>query len=270
MTEPQEKFVTTSDGLNLHYLDWGKPGATPILLLHGLGSNAHYWDYFALSFCDRYHVIALDQRGHGESNWAERYGPRDYVHDLEDFVTSIGLTDFVLVGHSLGGINGILYATHRPDHVLKLAVVDIGPEIDPVGAERMLAEMASEPDAFDSIEEVMARIRQLQPRYSMDFIEHQARHATRATDDGVLVYKCDPALRQNRMGSPEWLWEYLPEVLCATLVLRGVESDVFSMDTAKQMTDALGSAVLTHIDQAGHSVPGDNPEAFALALQEFL
>lgn len=265
----QDKYATV-DGLKLHYLDWGNSGATPMLLLHGLGANAHYWDFFTSSFCDSHHVIALDQRGHGESIWAETYGPRDYVHDLEDFVNSIGLSNFVLIGHSLGGINGILYATHRPDHVLKLAIVDIGPEIDSAGAERMLAEMASEPDEFDSIDDVTARIRQLQPRYSEGFIQHQAQYATRITDDGRYIYKCDPVLRENRIGSPEWLWEYLPEVLCSTLVLRGTESDVFSLNTAHQMIDTMVSATLTHIEQAGHSVPGDNPKAFALALQDFL
>ena len=270
MIEPQGKYVSISSGLKLHYLDWGNSDAIPLLLLHGLGANAHYWDFFAPSFCERYHVIALDQRGHGESSWAQSYGPRDYVHDLEDFINEIGLDNLILVGHSLGGINGILYATHRPDHVSKLVVIDIGPEIDPIGTERMLAEMATEPDSFDSVEDVIARIRQLQPCYSRNFVEYQARYATRINDDGKFVYKSDPALRQTRMGSPEWLWDYLGEVLCDTLVMRGTESDVFSLNTANQMIGTMTSAKVVHIRQAGHSVPGDNPEAFELAIQNFL
>jgi len=69
LVEPEDKFIT-ANGLNLHYLDRGNPSATSMVLLHGLCGNAHYWDFIAQSMKNDYHVLALDQRGHGDSSWA--------------------------------------------------------------------------------------------------------------------------------------------------------------------------------------------------------
>jgi len=90
ISQTQDRFVT-ANGLNLHYLDWGNPDALPMLLLHGLCGNAHYWDFFVQGMKNDYHILALDQRGHGDSSWAESYGPKDYVLDLEEFITTLEL-----------------------------------------------------------------------------------------------------------------------------------------------------------------------------------
>ena len=87
---PKDKLIITN-GLRLHYLDWGNAGATPMVLLHGLTNNAHYWDFFASSMKQDYHILVLDQRGHGDSSWTESYGPRDYILDLGAFITNLGL-----------------------------------------------------------------------------------------------------------------------------------------------------------------------------------
>ena len=92
---PEDKFVQI-DNLSLHYLEWGNTNAVPIVLLHGLCGNAHYWDLFARNVASEYRLITVDQRGHGDSDWAETYGPRDYVLDLEAFVESLKLNEFVL------------------------------------------------------------------------------------------------------------------------------------------------------------------------------
>ena len=152
MNEPESKFIPVHD-LNLHYLDWGNPQATPMLLIHGLCGNAHYWDFFAPRLRDEYHILAIDQRGHGDSSHANNYGTRYYNGDLEAFVDELKLSDFMLIGHSMGGINAILYAERHPDKVVKLVIVDIGPEIGNAGAERMRMEMENEPETFDSVEE---------------------------------------------------------------------------------------------------------------------
>src|SRR4051812_32070147 len=91
------------NGLKLHYVDWGTEGRPPFVLLHGFSAMARYWDGFAVHMRDQYHVFALDQRGHGDSDWAQDYGPDAMPSDLAQFVDGLGLQRFSLMGHSMGG-----------------------------------------------------------------------------------------------------------------------------------------------------------------------
>ena len=99
--EPSDKYVEV-DGLRLHYLDWGNSDAQPMILMHGLQDCARSWDAFAMNVCSEYHVIALDSRGHGDSDWTDpkHYGFQDYVSDLEELVKQLELDKVILVGHS--------------------------------------------------------------------------------------------------------------------------------------------------------------------------
>jgi pimeloyl-ACP methyl ester carboxylesterase len=269
ISQPQDKFVI-ANGLKLHYLDWGNPDAPPMLLLHGLCGNAHYWDFFAQSMKNDYHVLAPDQRGHGDSDWAENYGPRDYVLDLERLVDSLKLSEFVLIGHSMGGINAIIYATYHPDQVSTLVIVDIGPEIAVTGTERMEKEHAREPDSFSSAEEAVNYMKQLAPRYSEVFVQHQVRYALKRDAEGKLIFKYDKILHSTELRSPQWLWEYLKEIICPTLVVHGQESDILLAEVAQRVADTLPFGLLVDVDSAGHGIPGDNPEAFEVAVRNFL
>jgi len=269
ISQTQDRFVI-ANGLNLHYLDWGNADAPPMLLLHGLCGNAHYWDFFARSMKNDYHILALDQRGHGDSSWTRSYSPRDYVLDLEAFVTALELDNIVLIGHSMGGINAIIYAARHPEQISQLAIIDIGPEIAAAGIERMGKERASEPEAFNSEEEAVEYMKKLGPRHSEVFIRLQARYAFKRDDKGKLTFKYDRTLHSTELQSPQWLWEYLKQVICPTLLLHGMESDILSRETAQRITHTLvfGSAV--DIERAGHSIPGDNPGAFEVAVRRFL
>jgi pimeloyl-ACP methyl ester carboxylesterase len=269
MLKPQDKFTTIND-LTLHYLDWGNPDTLPMVLLHGLYGNAHYWDFFASNMSNQYHILALDQRGHGDSTWAGNYGPRDYVSDLEAFVVKLDLKEITLIGHSLGGINSILYAALHPDHIAKLVIIDIGPEIASAGAERMLKEMLNEPDSFASLEEAASYIMQIQPSYSDIFLRHQLKHALKQDNSGKFTFKFDTALRDTNMRSPEWLWEYLELVVCPALILHGSDSDILLDNIAHRMCNCLPFGSITDISPAGHSIPGDNPQEFETAVRHFL
>ena len=160
MPEYEEKRVSIN-GLNIHCLDWGDHNAQAMILLHGICSHAHYWDYFSRNMAQHFHILALDQRGHGESDWAQEYGPRHYVIDLETFVAQQRLSNIVLIGHSLGGITAALYAARHPELVGKLIMIDIGPELSEPGVQRMERERAGEPEEFQSLEEVVRYLQQL-------------------------------------------------------------------------------------------------------------
>ncbi|MBF8299492.1 MAG: hypothetical protein HW397_541, partial [Dehalococcoidia bacterium] len=120
----------TLGSLRFHYLDWGNPRAQPMLLLHGGGQTAHSWDEFSRAMRDRYHVIALDQRGHGDSQWSpdKIYSLHAQLRDVSRFVVKLGLNKIVLIGLSMGGRNAIAYAAVHPEKLNRLVIVDIGPE----------------------------------------------------------------------------------------------------------------------------------------------
>jgi pimeloyl-ACP methyl ester carboxylesterase len=217
-----------------------------------------------------YHVLALDQRGHGDSSWAETYRPGDYVLDLEVLTQKLRLNSIVLIGHSMGGINAVIYAARHPDQVSQLVIVDIGPEIAAPGIKRMEEQRASEPEAFGSEEEAVEYMKQLEPRHSEVFTQKQVRYAFKRDEEGKLTFKYDRVLASTELRSPKWLWEYLKEVICPTLVVHGQESDILLAEVAQRVANSLPFGSLVDVASAGHSVPGDNPEAFEVAVRNFL
>ena len=267
--QPQDKWFTDGD-LRLHYLDWGNPGATPMVLLHHHTGNAHYWDFFAQNMRQDYHIIAVDQRGHGDSNWVGNYNFREYVADLTKLVEELRLNDIVLIGHSLGGINAIIYAAIHPDKVTRLVIVDIGPELNTAGIEQIQKYMANQPEAFNSKEEIIRQMERGNPYCSEDFIRHLVEYSLKRDESGRLIFKYDPALHRVEFGSLEWLWGYLEEIVCPALVVHGAESDLLLPEVARRMVKTLPFGSLVNIDHAGHGVPGDDPAAFEAAVWRFL
>ena len=100
----QGRFIVR-DNIKLHHLDWGNHGAHPIVLVHGSRLHAHVWNHFGRRFAEHYHIIALDQRGHGDSEWStpDAYQMENFYEDLHAVVEARGLSRFTLIGHSLGG-----------------------------------------------------------------------------------------------------------------------------------------------------------------------
>lgn len=121
-------------GLRFHYREWPNPGAQALVLLHGFTGHARTWDSFAAAMQAGYHVYALDQRGHGDSAWAEDYSVEAMVGDMDRFVRALGLERFALLGLSMGGRTAYHYAGMHPEEVERLVIVDIGPDIHPAGA----------------------------------------------------------------------------------------------------------------------------------------
>ena len=127
---PVSKIVHANN-LNFRYLEWGNPDNPIILMLHGFAQQAHSWDFVALSFADRYRIIALDQRGHGDSDWAVDgdYTPDAQEKDIAAIVKKLDLKDIILFGLSMGGRNAFTYAAKNPEQIKGLIVVDSAPEI---------------------------------------------------------------------------------------------------------------------------------------------
>jgi esterase len=272
---PEEHHVLLGR-MRFHYLDWGTAGQPPIVFLHGGGLNAHTWDLVCLALRRERHCVALDQRGHGESEWSPQmdYSTESHVGDLDAFVESLGLTRFVLVGMSLGGVNALAWAGRHSDRLAGLVVVDVGPEIRTEGVKKIAA-FTSESTPLASVEEFIERAMAFNPRRNRDLLRRSLLHNLRRMPDGRYMWKYDQ--RHRGKVDPdayarrrELLWSAVERVECPALVVRGAQSDVFHDEDAARMADRFKRGRWVKIEGAGHTVQGDNPAGLLVELRAFL
>ena len=268
------------DSFRLHYLDWGNPGAKgTILFLHGGGLNAHTWDVFSLMLRDRYRCVALDQRGHGDSEWSpgSDYGMDSHLRDIEGFAGQMKLKRPVLVGQSMGGINSINYASRHSGEMAGLVVVDVGPEIIPAGGARIRDFIAA--PQLDSPEDFLKRATQFNPLRDPRILRRSLYYNLRQLANGKWTWKHDTrraaeALTDDMAAAAarraEQLWKAVPQIKCPTLVVRGVLSDVISDEQAEKFARTLPNGRLVRVEKAGHNVQGDNPAGLLAVLEPFL
>src|SRR5215831_13364322 len=162
-SQPTSKFITIN-GLRLHYLDWSNAGAPPVVCVHGFTSSAQAFNALARQLQDRFHFLALDVRGHGESAWSPTgaYRYSDQAGDLAAFAEQLGLEKFVLIGTSMGGIIAMAYAAEHTERLSRLVINDIGPDAE-AGTQRITQMVGSRPDEFATLEEAMAYRRAASP-----------------------------------------------------------------------------------------------------------
>ena len=261
--------------MRFHYLDWGSPDRPPIVFLHGGGLNAHTWDLVCLSLRDERHCFALDQRGHGDSEWSPvmDYTTESMAGDLEAFVDHLGLERFVLVGMSLGGVNALAWAGRHSARLAGLVIVDVGPEIRSAGVEKIRA-FTSEQAPIASIDEVIERALAFNPRRDPRLLRLSLRHNLRQTPKGDWMWKYDQRHRGRvEPGAYErrrdLLWDAVGKVACPTLVVRGAQSDVFHDEDAERLSGALARGRWVRVEGAGHTVQGDNPAGLVTELRAF-
>ena len=233
--QPEGKTLTVN-GLSLHYLEWGKPEAPPIVCVHGYTSSAQAFNALARHLQDRYRILALDVRGHGESAWSPTgaYGYADQAGDLAAFVRQLGLDKFVLIGTSMGGIIAMAYAAEHAERLSGLVINDIGPDAE-AGTQRITQMVGSRPDEFATLEEAMAYRRAASPILAARSAEDQhelALGVLRQGAGGKWGWKMVPAYIRQRVerGPPvrPLLWPALEALPCPTLVVWGSDSDVLS------------------------------------------
>ena len=273
---PQDKFVN-ANGMRFHYLEWGNPDNPPMLLLHGFAQTCHSWDFVALGFSDNYRVIVLDQRGHGDSDWASDgdYSPETQQEDISGVVNELGLDNFVLMGLSMGGRNSFTYAANNSGKVKALVVVDAAPQNMQQGTQNIRS-FVQQDDELDSVDAFVERVLQYNPRRDPQQVRGSILHNLKELPSGKWTWKYDRALRSpgRRMGSDaeteKRLWGYIESLQCPTLLVRGGASDIVAMDTADRMHKAIPNSRIATIEGAGHLVMGDSPSGFQAAVTEFL
>ena len=272
---PEEHHVLLRR-MRFHYLDWGTAGLPPMVFLHGGGLNAHTWDLVCASLRRERHCLALDQRGHGESEWSPEmdYSTESQAGDLDAFVDRLGVERFVLVGMSLGGVNALAWAGRHSRRLDRLVVIDVGPEIRTEGVRKIQA-FTSDAKPLDSLDEFIDKAMSFNPRRNRELLRRSLLHNLRRMPDGRFMWKydqrhrgkADPAAYERRR---ELLWSAVDGIECPTLVVRGAQSDVFHDEDAERLATRLKKGRWVRIEGAGHTVQGDNPAALLAALREFL
>jgi esterase len=273
MTTSGQSRYATVNGTNLHYVEWGAEGATPIVLLHGLRAYGHWYDDFAQAAQGRYRVIAPDLRGRGASEWAKDadYGTDAYVADLEGLVDHLGLSRFILGGHSLGGVIVAHYTARHPERVAALLILDMSPDTDPAGVQRIRKELSETPEEFPSRDAARAFLRRLHPRASEAHLATRLEWMLTDAPDGKIAWRFDGEIRKPRaFDPPERTWKAFEGIHCPTLLVRGALSDIVARESAEKVTKVIPGSRLVEIPGAAHMVAEDNPAAFNAAVLDFL
>ena len=258
-------------GLKFHYTDWGG-GGPPMVMLHGLSGHARTWDHTAAVLSERYRVLALDQRGHGDTDWAPQYGLAPMAQDVLGFLDALELAEVTLMGLSMGGLVSFVFAAAHPDRVTRMVIMDIGPEIAPVGARNVASSMAAD-DVFESEDEAFARARAANPRPTDATLRHRVSHNLRPLPDGTLTFKYDKALRSPGAlfdHTQDELWAAWRAVSCPVLLVRGDDSDVLATETAQRMLAENPGASFASIPDCGHSITLDSPQGLLEVVSPWL
>jgi pimeloyl-ACP methyl ester carboxylesterase len=259
-------------GVRLHYLDYGTAGRTPMLCLHGGAAHAHWFDFVAPGFVTGYHVRALDQRGHGDSAWVQppAYTYEDYASDLAQAVEKLDLREFVLIGHSMGGMVALVYAAMHPERVAQLVVVDTTlrmPE-ERLAAMREVGNRQGRNHA--TREEFVARFR-LRPAGTTaapEIMRHVAQNSGRETDDGSWRHKFDRnvyAMRPSLDGIPYW-----SRIAVPALLVKGARSERITPQVFAEVRARCPHVELAEVSHSDHHVTLDNPAGFVQAVRAFL
>jgi pimeloyl-ACP methyl ester carboxylesterase len=258
--------------VKLHYLDFGTDGNPPMLFLHGGAVNAHWFDFVATGCTADYHVIALDQRGHGDSSWAEppdyRYGR--YAADIAEVLEKLDLHDLILVGHSMGGLVSLVYAANYPGRVKQLVIVDSTLRATPERVAVLHEVGGRAGSSYETHAEFLSRFR-LRPEGTTarpEIIRYLAERGGRQFPDGRWRHKFDRnvyAKREFLDIMPHW-----DRIKMPALLVKGALSNRITSDIYEEIRSRCLHVELVEVEGSDHHVTLDNPGQFVQVVSAFL
>jgi pimeloyl-ACP methyl ester carboxylesterase len=269
MAAPVERY-SESNGIRIHYLDWGGRGKQPLILLHGIARVAHNFDHLAPHFLGRHHVIAVDMRGHGDSGWHPEgaYMVEDYTSDIESLVEELNLRDIVLWGNSTGGRVAQMMAGLHPGLVAAAVVEDVGPERPESIAKGRAARMGEEDKGWASADDLLAMNKNKYSRTADAILSNFVEHGSRRRDDGRIVWKCDPAILKGFV--PTELWTTVRKIKAPIIYILGGASSIVPPETQAELKKALPQAEIVTMPGLGHYPSDEKPEEFLAIVDGFL
>jgi pimeloyl-ACP methyl ester carboxylesterase len=255
--------------MRFHFTEWGDPDAPPVLLLHGGNQSSHSWDLVSLHLADRYHVYAIDQRGHGDTEWSREldYTMEAMAADVLAFLDVQGLDRPIIFGHSMGGRVTLTTALQQPGVSRALVLVDVGPELSPEGT-KVVGDFIAHNIEFDDLEVFLDNVVRYDRFRSREHIARTVKYNLLVRADGKYVSKVD---HRRLPGAPtELTLDQVAAIRCPVLLVRGGESEVLLADAAERFVKALPNAQLVTVPNVGHNVHGGNTHGFLDAIGPFL
>ena len=280
---------TIVDDRQVHYLEWGRSRAAPVLALHGGGQTAYMYESLGAAIGATYHVVAPDLPSHGDSAGlpeppagvapATAMGPQAIAETLPGLLDEFGLERVAIVGASLGGLTAIRLAESDPERVGAIALIDVGHRLEPEGVRKIVDFMAAH-ESFASLDEAAAEISDYLPQ-RRDVRPASLSRNLRQRADGRWVWKHGFGRRFRELDEAEHPANNLDNFLagiddaaasisCPVLVLRGDASDVLSQQGAEEVAALIPGAELATVEKAGHLAAGDNPHSTTRLISEFL
>ena len=272
-----DRSWTSSDGLKLHFRDYAGPADRPtILCFHGLTRNARDFEALAASLAGEWRVLCPDMRGRGDSDYARdpmTYTPAHYVADVEALLAAEGITRFVAIGTSLGGLMTMLLAAANPERVAAAVINDVGPEIEPAGLAR-IREYVGQGRSYETWVHAARALqeanRAIYPAWGLPDWLRMAKRCMVIGSGGRIVFDYDMNIAEpfeaqdGPAPAPEVMWA-LFDALAARplLVLRGEHSDILSADVAARMAARAPGSELVTVPGVGHAPTLDEGEAVA-------
>jgi len=267
----EDRFVE-ANGVRLHYLDYGTAGLPPMLCLHGGAVNAHWFDFVAAGFTDRYHMRALDQRGHGDSAHAEPpdYSYARYAADVAELVEQLDLRDFVMVGHSMGGLVSLVYAATYPGRVKKIVIVDSTLVATPDRVAVLHQVGGREGRSYATEREFVEnfRVRPAGTTAAPEILRYLAERSGRQGADGRWRHKFDRNVYSKRVFldiPPHWNRIGIP-----ALLVKGGRSERITPAIVADAKSRCPQIDLVEVPGADHHVTLDNPGGFVEAVNAWL
>ena len=280
---PRRRVFVLSSGRSIVADESGDAAAQPVVLLHGGGQTRHAWAGAARALVAAgYRAIAMDHRGHGESDWDPTgdYSVDGFANDLAEVVAQLDAPP-VLVGASLGGICALIVEGSAPSPVAKaIVLVDVTPRLEIPGVQRIIQFMAARPDGFASLEEVADFVSSYMPHRARPADVRGLEKNLRRGADGRYRWHWDPRLMQMwnpARFDPEEAQRIVEERLALSrnirvpvLLVRGRMSDVVSEEGAREFLAVVPHAEYVDLAAAGHMVAGDTNDAFSRSVVDFI
>jgi pimeloyl-ACP methyl ester carboxylesterase len=266
--------TATLNGLELAWRTHGDVNAPPLLCLHGAWGQSEYWGPFAEAMSVNHYVVALDQRGHGESARAtDGYGLSNFADDVCALRAHFGWERYKLVGLSLGGLVSINYAGRESQYLEALTIVDIAPAIAPAAAESM-RNAPPYPDSFESLDAAVDWAKGDGLWGDSPGLRGDLALRLRESKDGLFRWRADSNFWNNRQANRarEWeaLWDAFAKITCPIQLVLGGQSELVDEPTVERMLGLQPTMRRDVVTDAGHSVPRDEPQAFNAVARDFL
>ena len=254
------------EGVRLHFAEAGRPDAPLVVLLHGGGANLHWWDHLMPQLSSQHRVVALDFRGHGDSDYPLRYEVGAFHRDLDALIAHLDSRKHALVGHSLGAHVALHHAATHPG-VEKLVLIEPSRGAGKLERRRSRLALAAR-RTYASRTEAIERFRFVPdaPFAPEDLRRRIAAHSVREEPEGRFGFKFDPrwfAIPAAPRPDPA-------QVAASTLVVRGRDSALLSAEGAVQLCEELPRARLLEVAGAGHNVHVERPDEVLAALEDHL